>query len=434
MVLISTLIFIRANADELSLSSSMQEAQTNNPDIRRLKYKLDAAGWEKWHALSGHLPHLAVVGNYFFDAKYSTLDVDFLNQLITFPNAFPQSSVTLQASINIFDGLETINNYRAARSEYSATQLEYDYGVFRLNEMITIKYYQALAAQELARVAEQNIKTLDQHLGLAKANLRAGVSTNYDVLRIESQLEEARAEKILDDDNVVIAKRALFEALGRDSTQESADTVVLDGSMPTPDQNKLPANLSLDLSKRGDIIAETEHENAARQKHYASYGFWAPRIDFFASADYYKFGSFYPSIVLNSDGYNSDWSYGLKFTWNLFDGGASIARSAEAADSYYSEQENNRHKILASKNEFDTWKRRYTYNSVLYHARLRTIDKSQESVRLATIGVKAGTKTHSEVLDAELELFRARAGAIHAQVDAAEAMSNLSLSVGRKIE
>jgi len=53
-------------------------------------------------------------------------------------------------------------------------------------------------------------------------------------------------------------------------------------------------------------------------------------------------------------------------------------------------------------------------------------------VRLATLAVRAGTKTHSEALDAELELFRARAGIIHAQIDAAEALSSLQLALGRR--
>jgi outer membrane protein TolC len=55
-------------------------------------------------------------------------------------------------------------------------------------------------------------------------------------------------------------------------------------------------------------------------------------------------------------------------------------------------------------------------------------------VRLATLGLKAGTRTHTEVLDAELELFRARAGVIKAQADAMEAFINLELSLGEPLE
>ena len=54
-------------------------------------------------------------------------------------------------------------------------------------------------------------------------------------------------------------------------------------------------------------------------------------------------------------------------------------------------------------------------------------------VRLATIAVKAGTKTHAETLDAELELFRARAGLIRAQIDASEALANLELALGYRL-
>jgi outer membrane protein TolC len=59
------------------------------------------------------------------------------------------------------------------------------------------------------------------------------------------------------------------------------------------------------------------------------------------------------------------------------------------------------------------------------------VDKAQESVRLATLGQKAGTRTTTEVLDAELDSFRSSAGVVSAQMDAAEALINLELALGK---
>ena len=46
---------------------------------------------------------------------------------------------------------------------------------------------------------------------------------------------------------------------------------------------------------------------------------------------------------------------------------------------------------------------------------------------------RAGTRTSSETLDAELDLFRARAGVVNAQVNASEAQIRLELALGRRL-
>jgi outer membrane protein TolC len=70
----------------------------------------------------------------------------------------------------------------------------------------------------------------------------------------------------------------------------------------------------------------------------------------------------------------------------------------------------------------------------IYKAKLTDVDEARESARLATVGFEAGTRTTTDVLDAELEEYRAAAGLVQAQVDSFEALINLELSVGKRIE
>jgi OMF family outer membrane factor len=83
--------------------------------------------------------------------------------------------------------------------------------------------------------------------------------------------------------------------------------------------------------------------------------------------------------------------------------------------------------------DFENYRRRFLYNVSLYKARSHAIESATESVRLAKISYQAGTRTSTEVLDAELDLFRARAGVVRAQVESAEALINLELALGRHI-
>ena len=84
-------------------------------------------------------------------------------------------------------------------------------------------------------------------------------------------------------------------------------------------------------------------------------------------------------------------------------------------------------------NEFAYWKRRYSSNTDHYVSKQLNVTRSLESVRLAKEEERAGSRTSSEVLDAELDLFRSKAGVVNAQVNAVESLINLELALGRTI-
>ncbi len=416
-------------AQILTLDDALSAARDHNPELKKLSYKADAARLGKWAAISGYLPHLSAQAVQYFDAQYAQMGILFGTppNPIFMPQAFPQADMRLEASMTIFDGLATYNNFRAASETAQAADLQYGRASFQLDESVRMQFWKALAASLLAQVADQNIKTLNDHLKLVREGRHAGVSTNYDVLRIEAELDEAQAQKLLADDNKADSERDLLDLLG-----VLGGHVELRGDLPAPSRDRIPANLNLDLSKRQDVAAQTKMELAASHKNMAALGAWFPRVELFADEDYYHFGAFSPMVV-DQPGYQNDWAYGVRLTWNIFDGGASIANKGIEKDLYEEERQSTRRLDLTSTSEFARWRRRYLYNCALYEASLHTVDKSQESVRLAQIGVRAGVKTNTEALDAELELFRARAGVIQSQVDAAEALAKLELAVGHRL-
>lgn len=409
------------------LSEALSIARSSNAELKKAELQCDSAGWGKLEALSEHLPHLEARGTHYLDAKYPKLGVLFGGNAVQFPSAYPQTSLDLEASLLVFDGFGAINRYRASLFEAEASEFEFNHLRFKLERIIRVKFYQALAAQQLERVADQNIETLEQHLRLAQASVRAGFSTNVDVLRIESQLEEARAEKLLAVDNVEIVRQSLFESMGIEQ-----DSRPLAGILPNPEAQKLPEGLTLESMRRDDLQALSRRELEKVRLSTASASVWFPRVTIFGDQLLYKYGNFDPAILPNHNFQNA-YSVGVRLSWSIFDGGASIARHARASNAAAIAAENTRQALITSPHEFDMWKRKYVYNVALYQARKRSVEKSTESVRLATLGVKAGTKTNAETLDAELELFRARAGLIRAQVDAIEAWARLELAVGREL-
>ena len=149
-------------------------------------------------------------------------------------------------------------------------------------------------------------------------------------------------------------------------------------------------------------------------------------------ANYTRYNDLSNSITQASD-FQSAYNVGLFLRWNLFDGGDSYARAKEAAYSNVQNEKNVKKARLNLPYDFDYWNRRYLSNASRYRAKQLDLERSKESVRLSREEQKAGTRTSSEVLDAELDLYRARVGVVNAQSNAAEAQIRLELALGRKI-
>ncbi len=418
---------LTARADAgLTLAGALSEAHTHSPALAKAKALSSEAGWRKLDALAGNLPKLSASANHFFDEKYQTLNINFGGAPITFPEIYPQTTISLNASWTVFDGFSTPFAFAAANLNKAAADLDLARAEITLDSDVQLRFYQALGAQLLANVAEQNLKTLQDHLQKTRDLLNRGKSTKFDTLRVEVQLAEAGPDKLAADDNVVLTRQALSVAMGLDS-----DDRPLTGLLPVPSQLATP-ELKPDASARSDIQALLDRAAAADKLHAAALGTSLPRVSLGAEKQYYnntdKSLNFGNSAVFR-DAYN----VGIFLTWNLFDGGALLARQYETVYQREQAESQARMAVLHAPLDIKTWNRRLLYNIALYGARLRAIESAEESVRLAKLSYGAGTRTSTDVLDAELDLFRARAGVVRAQVDTAEARLNLELALGRHL-
>lgn len=416
------------SAQGLTLSDAISEAKNNSPDLRMLQAKADRLSWAKFDALSTYLPHISASYEHYFDSHYMREGVIFGGQVVNMPAAYPQNTFNIDAEITLFDGLGGIKRFQSARLNAEAADLDLKHASTRLEQAVRNAYYQALASQKLAEVAEQNVKTLENHLSRAKITEKAGYGTGFDVMRIEATLEEARAEKEAAENNVHITRDSLTELLGK----KEADDRPLKGELPVFNSNDISKNIAIEIENRDDVQAQLKRDAASEKAATAAHAFWFPSLSVFADEQYYQFGNFDPLIQPN-DNYQHDWAVGLRLKWNLFDGGHSYAQQREAVAAAAEARAQTEKVLTQLPREIDTWKRKFDYSVSLYKARLRAVTQFQESVRLAGIGLRAGTRTHTEMLDAELDLFRARGGLVRAQADAIEALGKLELASGHTL-
>jgi len=411
----------------LSLEGALSLGRVHSPKLQNALSVAREADWKRFGAMSGFLPQLSVSASHFFTHQYETATFNLGAGPVTFPFIYALTTLSFDAKLPLFDGVRNRYQYQAASIEQDAAEQSARWEHFQIDHAIRLKFYEALAAEKLALVADQNLRTLEDHIRKVRIRRQGGVATRYDVLRVEVQLDEAQSEKVSSDDNVVLTKQKLAEVIGSET-----DIKALVGTLPNPSlamTNQISTeNSNQYLATRDDIGSQAKRVDSADRAQAAAASYWVPQIS--AAYDYTYYNN--ADATLSSP-FFSAYSLGVFATWNLFDGAASIAQHREWAERTRQAELGLRTAQLKFKTDFEYWRRQYIYNTKLYSARVADVDKSQEAVRLADEGYRAGVRTTSEVLDAELDLFRARAGVVKAQLSAAEALINLELSIGRKI-
>jgi outer membrane protein TolC len=411
--------------EALSLQAAQDEALEHSPYYLKAKLQNEEMSWQKLDAASGFLPRLSLEGSHFSAVKFQDLSfsLDPGSPSILFPEIYPYSEFGLQASWSIFEGFAGLNRLAAASRSQEAAQLKEDWALLSLKQELRLKYFQALAAKMLADLAQENVKTLENHRQEVQDLLDNGQGTQYDVLRVEVQLQDAETEKLAADDQVILARRKLSQVMG-----EGEDPRPLQGELPVPDPALVPESLAQDLGAKPDLVARQLEAEAAAKRENAAASHWLPKVSLIGAYQYYNNSS---ADLTDEADYQTDYQVGAAASWDLFDGGGSVARQKAAEKQALEAVQDLAAARQQASYDFDFWKRRYRYSCTLYQARLSNVDKSRESVRLATLGEKAGTRTSTEVLDAELDYFRATAGAVSAQMDAVEALINLELALGK---
>lgn len=413
-----------AVSQELTLEQALSEALGSSPKIDRAHSKAEEASWARVESAQGFLPTLTLDANHLLSKKYMVLDMNLGGGAVSIAQVVPSSIFTLGATLPLFDGFRSWNRYQSARAFEQAAESESTWARFQLEQEVTLLFYKALAAQVMKQVAQQNVQTLEDHLKDVLLFKKAGVSTNFDVLRVEVQTSEARAEMLNTIDNVEIARARLNEVFAK-----SDDPRTLSGHLPDPDEKWL-TNVDLsNMNNRKDLESLEQLTQGNQDLDTAASRFWVPRIGLVGQYQYYNNRS---DSLGDLDAYRSGYLVGLNLNWNLFEV-ASYARSRQAIEKSFQTQKTLTLARLHSQQELDMWRRKFHYQCTVFRYRQSDVAKASESVRLAKEGRKAGTRTNTDLLDTEAELFRAKAGLVNSQIGALEALSNLELTLGRNL-
>ena len=408
-----------------SLRDAISSGIQNSPSLLKAEAKRSEGKWKGVEGFSVFLPILTLSGSHFFEKKYQLLDVPFGGRVQEIPQIFPSSSLTLDAKLLLFDGFQNIALFNAAQNFKDGTDASYQWTLFQAARDISIAYAKVVASKQLEEVGRQNLKTLENHLEQINRLKSGGLATHYDVLRVESQLSEAQADLLQAEDNTLIAQENLGRMMG---LPDAVD--VTESNLEVPSSSLVKdIQFNRNANKRQDLAALEKQVEASDALQTSYSRFWVPKI--YLGAQISKYNNLTDPLS-DWDRYRSSWNVGFLLNWEIFNPRV----FAQSRQEWYKSVQTQKTLVEANLQaplEFAFWKKRYLYSATLYHAKKIDADRATETVRLAQAGFKAGVRTTTEVLDAELELFRARAGIVNTQVNCLEAKEKLELSLGETL-
>ncbi len=414
------------SAQELSLATAIQEGKLKSPSILKSTALLREASFKKEEILgSGFAPKLSANSSYSLSRKYEVLDIPFNGETVTFPSIYPTTVYGIKAKLPLFDGFANQAALDSSDLLEQAAQENLNLAEFQLEQSIRLAYFHAFTAQQLLTVTEHHVKVLQDHLKQVQIQKKGGTATAYDELRIQVQLSEAELDAADAKDNVVISHQNLIQLLG--IVQD--DRRLID-EIPSPDIKRLE-QLVFDgtFKTRSDIQSLRLHCASLEKQEHEDTPWFVPQIAAVGSADLYN----NQNDAIASDAFRSAYQTAVVLNWNLFDGNVSKAKS----DIAHAQREKIEADINAAKlnayGDFEQMKRKYISNTRRFEIKNLDTQRSEESVRLARLEARAGSRTNTEVLDAELDLFRSKAGSVLAKMNAVEALINLEITLGRRL-
>jgi outer membrane protein len=306
----------------LTLQQAIDTALAHQPALRQARASTDAAQGRVEQAASGYLPQLNATASYQrttanFAPRPGTNPTLMAPRVISW-KTFDFFNLGAGASQLIYDFGQTTGrkhaaeaNREAARANEQSTELQVTLGVRRA-------YFQALAQEELVRVARDATANQEKHVHQIEGLVRAGMRPDIDLARVRTDLANARVAQINAENGQALGMELLGQAIG----VPGSFTIEHEDTTPLPGEDGPPERL-LDeaLAARPEMASFERARRAQEASISALRGAYGPSLA--ATATTSEAGTDVAHLVPN-------WAVGATLTWSIFQGGLTRGQLHEA--------------------------------------------------------------------------------------------------------
>lgn len=288
------------DAQQLTIDRAIDLAVERSRDLRDAQLELQSARGRVREAWGSVFPTLDLTASY---TRNLTVPGSFLPAIFFDPDASPDDLIAvkfgsdnmwnmqLRAEQPLFEAAAFIGVGAAGR--YEALQQEIVRG--RAQSVVTrvkIAYYEVLLAEEAVRLTENTVRRITQTLDETRKMERAGVSSSYDVLRLEVELANVEPALRRARNAATAAARSLAVELGVDdlSDVEIAGTLAgldVDSLVATADVPSNPGTwddiVALAFQQRSELRQLELTESLRTAEMRAEQSEYLPRLSLFGT-------------------------------------------------------------------------------------------------------------------------------------------------------
>jgi outer membrane protein TolC len=405
---------------KLSLEDCLKLTLTNNKSLLKTLEEREASRGQELGSYSAILPTATLTSSYerldkpqSFTIAGNTIslgDVDNYN-------------VGLQVIQPIFAGGANLARINAGRLSALLADQTVRGAIQNTVYAAQLGYYSVLLDQHLYTISDDAVKSSRAHLDDVKQKRKAGVASDFDVLRAEVELSNFTAQLIQSRNAINVAKANLVKVMG--VSQESS-FVLSDELEYSPFKITMEQAVANAYRNRPDLFSK---ELGIRQQKEL--------LTIVQSRYYPVISGFYNNVWSNPDPHDPmvidwgrAWNYGITAGWPLFDGfareGAVIEQKARVKQSQID---------LVDAEETALFELTKAILSIedaaeFVESQKMNLSRAEEGLRLAEVGYKEGINTQVEMIDAQAALTTAKANYYQATYSHLAAKLDLQKAMG----
>ncbi len=418
----------------LSLEDCLNLALQQNGDVRRSQKEVEAALGVVIQTRAIVLPKLRAAGGYDVtaDSAVERLAAPPLPGLPSGLNLVNPDNQHWNASVrlvqSVFEGGRMMSSLRTARLTREEALAQHQTVLANVATDVRTAFYDVLLAQQEIQVREASVKLLERELEDTQRRFKAGTVPQFNVLRAEVELANARPDVSRAKNAYRIAKNVLVDRLGCRVPRDIWEDIPLElnGSLDVEPLNlEVPAAIKLALERRPELVALRKAEVLRKEGVVNARGGYLPSVQ-----TYVGYGSRSPNYERDITHDISGWEAGVQMSWDIFDGALTRGKVAQARAQWEASQIDTDNTARNIELEVRTAYSTLEEAGEVLDSQQKVLEQAEEALRLARARAEAGTGTQLDLLGAQTALTDARTTQVRARHAYATARARLERAIG----
>lgn len=410
----------------LTRNAAIAYALDHSPVLRRVREELAQQEGVRLEATAQRLPSVGLAGSYeYTEPRLFEGFPGFPGVPLPDPNAWQVHIAIRQV---VYSGGGVDSRVRSARERVEAARSTLTAAINSVVFSIEENFSDVLLAREEIKVSEEALAVLEREGEQARARRAAGTGSDFDVLRANVAVANARPALIRARNAYHARQDSLCNVLGADAglAEDGQTELDVQGELSIPPfALGLADAIRAARSRRPELLANQRIISAAQEEIQSAKSGKLPQVSLFGGYEYRKM-TYQQSFGETLNGLN----VGAQVDWAIFDGKATAARVKQAIAREKQAEASQEELKLRVDLEVRNAHRAVGEASDLLSSAQQVVGEATESLRLSQTRLSAGTANQLDVLTAQSALTEARSNLSQAQHDYSVNVARLRQATG----